>query len=96
MRNTILPIFRKEILVDKENNKNRRRALEAMLSSSPESVKSGAPKTSTITFNIVSEPPENEGKCEEVGYATFDLDLILLSGEDMIDHQVSMNHKPYF
>ena len=81
-------------MVDKENNENRRQALEAMFSSPTENVKSGAPKTSIITFNIVSEPPENEGKCEEVGYATFDLDLILLSGEDMIDHQVS--EKFYF
>lgn len=53
-----------------------------------EVAKSGTPKASIITFNIVSEPPEDEGKCEEVGYATFDLETILQSEEDIIDQQV--------
>ena len=42
----------------------------------------------TVTFSLVSEPDQamgQDGKCEDVGTATLDLESLLRSGKDLID-----------
>ena len=90
--------FSKVIPLDKQNHGSRRRLLTKILSNEKpsdsqddqaigKSSKTGK-NLKTIVFSLVSEPDETEGKdgkCEDVGTATVDLEAIDKSGQDLVD-----------
>lgn len=91
--------FSKVIPLDKQNHGSRRRLLTKILSNekpsdasqddqaSGKSSKAGK-NQKCIVFSLVSEPDETEGKdgkCEDVGTATVDLEAIDKSGQDLVD-----------
>lgn len=80
--------FSKVIPMDRQAQGSRRRLLSKVLfQDGGQDSKSKAPNK-MLTFNLVSEPDESEGdegKCEDVGSATVDLEAMYKSGKDLVD-----------
>ncbi len=75
--------FSKVIPMDKLEHSARRKLLAKILS---EDAKEGKSSKKPITFSLVSEPEESEdGKCEDVGTATVDLEALYKSDLDLVD-----------
>lgn len=70
--------FRKVIAMDRADNAGRRRLVSKMLRSEEEAARS-------LTFLVVSEPPDAEEDCRDLGEATLDLGTILRTGQDLED-----------
>ncbi|XP_020602821.1 protein fantom-like isoform X2 [Orbicella faveolata] len=71
--------FKKVFHVDAENNQVKRNYLIYMLSNDPK-----------LVFTVVSDPPEDEGDCVDVAYASVDFVQILNEREDFIDKDIEL------
>lgn len=75
--------FSKVIPMDKDSQAGRRKLLSKVLQ---EDSKESKNVSKFITFSLVSEPEESEdGKCEDVGTATVDLEALYKSEQDLVD-----------
>ena len=70
--------FRKVFAVDRTENSGRRRLVSKMLRSEDDASR-------LLTFLVVSEPPDPEEDCVDLGEATLDLGSILRTGQDIED-----------
>ena len=70
--------FRKVFAVDRAENSARRRLVSKMLRSEDDSSR-------LLTFLVVSEPPDPEEDCLDLGRASLDLGSILRTGQDIED-----------
>ncbi|XP_051971079.1 protein fantom [Xyrauchen texanus] len=48
------------------------------------------PNHGRLKFTVVSEPMNAQDECEDVGYAYLDLRKLLLTGHDVIEHQINV------
>ena len=70
--------FRKVFAVDRAENSGRRRLVSKMLRSEEDTSR-------LLTFIVVSEPPDPEEDCVDLGQASVDLGSILRTGKDIED-----------
>ena len=70
--------FRKVFAVDRAENSGRRRLVSKMLRSEDDSSR-------LLTFVVVSEPPDPEEDCLDLGEASLDLGSIFRTGQDIED-----------
>ena len=70
--------FRKVFSVDRAENSSRRRLVSKMLRSEDDALR-------LLTFLVVSEPPDPEEDCVDLGQASLDLGSILRTGQDIED-----------
>ena len=70
--------FRKVFAVDRAENSGRRRLVSKMLRSEDDASR-------LLTFLVVSEPPDPEDDCVDLGEASLDLGSILRTGQDIED-----------
>ena len=73
--------FRKVFAVDRAENSARRRLVSKMLRSEDDSSR-------LLTFLVVSEPPDPEEDCLDLGRASLDLGSILRTGQDIEDQVI--------
>ncbi|XP_065422570.1 X-linked retinitis pigmentosa GTPase regulator-interacting protein 1 [Chrysemys picta bellii] len=88
--------FSKVIQLDPEGVSSQREILFSMLQAEEDGLAAGAGSRPTappcrLQFVVVSEPlPGTGGECEDVGFAYIDLREILLTGNDVLEHDLDV------